>query len=196
MQRLKFFIGSLLLATSLQAATSDINNTKTSRIEVVVTIAGVQETVASIQESSEQIVELTRQLSNKGEFTTKDQELIVGLTKALNNNAEAINNIANALPKQFENVEGGVNNILDTAMINVKEVVSSSKSDLIDPTLSRIENRLLMFVLIIAVILFGLLGYVFWRVRVIVSTGSETVGNIMDTVKSLEKVLEKVNKTE
>ena len=196
MRGLTLFIGSLLLATSLQAITSDINNTKTSRIEVVVTIAGVEETVASIQESSEQIVQLTKQLSTKEEFTSRDQELIVGLTKALNNNAEAINNIANALPKQFENVEGGVNNILDTAMINVKEVVSSSKNDLIDPTLSRIENRLLIFVLIVAAILFGLLGYVFWRVRVIVSTGSETVGNIMDTVKSLEKVLEKVNKTE
>ncbi len=195
MQRLIVLLSSLILFTALNAVASDVNST-TSRIEVIVTIAGVQETVASIQESSNQIVQLTRQLSSKGKFTTKDQELIVGLTKALNNNAEAINNIANALPKQFENVEGGVNNILDTAMINVKEVVSSSKSDLIDPTLRRIENRLLIFVLIVAAILFGLLGYVFWRVRVIVSTGSETVGNIMDTVKSLEKVLEKVNKTE
>ncbi len=196
MQSLTLLVCSFILFTSINAAASDLNSTTTSRIEVIVTIAGVEETVASIQESSNQIVQLTRQLSNKGEFTTKDQELIVGLTKALNNNAEAINNIANALPKQFENVEGGVNNILNTAMINVKEVVSSSKADLIDPTLSRIENRLLMFVLIIAAILFGLLGYVFWKVRVIVSTGSETVGNIMDTVKSLEKVLEKVNKTE
>lgn len=196
MQGLTLFIGGLLLGTSLQAATSDVNNTKISRIEVVVTIAGVEETVASIQESSTQIVQLTKQLSTKEDFTSRDQELIVGLTKALNNNAEAINNIAEALPKQFKNVEGGVNNILDTAMINVKEVVNSSKSDLIDPTLRRIENRLLIFVLIVAAILFGLLGYVFWRVRVIVSTGSETVGNIMNTVKSLEQVLEKVNKSE
>lgn len=195
MHGLTLLIGSLLLTTSLDAATSDLNST-TSRIEVIVTIAGVQETVASIQKSSDQIVQLTKQLSTKGEFTSKDQELIAGLTKALNNNADAINNIAKALPKQFETVEGGVNNILDTAMINVKEVVSSSKSDLIDPTLSRIENRLLIFVLIITAILFGLLGYIFWKVRSIVSTGSETVGNIMDTVKSLEKVLEKVNKTE
>ena len=140
--------------------------------------------------------ELTKQLSTKGEFTSRDQELIVGLTKALNNNAEAINNIANALPKQFENVEGGVNNILDNARVNVEHVVRSSKTDLIDPTLSRIENRLLIFVLIITAILFGLLGYVFWKVRGIVSTGSETVENIMNTVKSLEKVLEKVNKAE
>ncbi|MEE8588680.1 MAG: hypothetical protein V3S80_04970, partial [Sulfurimonadaceae bacterium] len=152
--------------------------------------------VASIQKSSNQIVELTKQLSTKGEFTSRDQELIVGLTKALNNNAEAINNIANALPKQFENVEGGVNNILDNARVNVEHVVRSSKTDLIDPTLSRIENRLLIFVLIITAILFGLLGYVFWKVRGIVSTGSETVENIMNTVKSLEKVLEKVNKAE
>jgi ATP/ADP translocase len=80
--------------------------------------------------------------------------------------------------------------------VNVEHVVRSSKTDLIDPTLSRIENRLLIFVLIITAILFGLLGYVFWRVRGIVSTGSETVENIMNTVKSLEKVLEKVNKAE
>ena len=196
MQGLTLLICSVILFTSAKVSASDLNSTTTSRIEVIVTIAGVEETVASIQESSNQIVQLTKQLSSKGEFTSKDQELIVGLTKALNKNAEAINNIAKALPKQFENVEGGVNHILDTAMINVKEVVSSSKTDLIDPTLSRIENRLLIFVLIITALLFALLGYVFWKVRGIVSTGSETVGNIMDTVKSLEKVLEKVNKTE
>ena len=196
MQRLTLLVCSLILFTSVNVAASDLNSTTTSRIEVIVTIAGVQETVASIQKSSNQIVELTKQLSTKGEFTSRDQELIVGLTKALNNNAEAINNIANALPKQFENVEGGVNNILDNARVNVEHVVRSSKTDLIDPTLSRIENRLLIFVLIITAILFGLLGYVFWRVRGIVSTGSETVENIMNTVKSLEKVLEKVNKAE
>lgn len=196
MQRLTLLVCSLILFTSVNVAASDLNSTTTSRIEVIVTIAGVQETVASIQKSSNQIVELTKQLSTKGEFTSRDQELIVGLTKALNNNAEAINNIANALPKQFENVEGGVNNILDNARVNVEHVVRSSKTDLIDPTLSRIENRLLIFVLIITVILFGLLGYVFWKVRGIVSTGSETVENIMNTVKSLEKVLEKVNKAE
>ncbi len=196
MQRLTLLVCSLILFTSVNVAASDLNSTTTSRIEVIVTIAGVQETVASIQKSSNQIVELTKQLSTKGEFTSRDQELIVGLTKALNNNAEAINNIANALPKQFENVEGGVNNILDNARVNVEHVVRSSKTDLIDPTLSRIENRLLIFVLIITAILFGLLGYVFWKVRGIVSTGSETVENIMNTVKSLEKVLEKVNKAE
>lgn len=196
MQRLTLLVCSLILFTSVNVAASDLNSTTTSRIEVIVTIAGVQETVASIQKSSNQIVELTKQLSTKGEFTSRDQELIVGLTKALNNNAEAINNIANALPKQFENVEGGVNNILDNARVNIEHVVRSSKTDLIDPTLSRIENRLLIFVLIITAILFGLLGYVFWKVRGIVSTGSETVENIMNTVKSLEKVLEKVNKAE
>ena len=196
MPRLTHLALFLLFFTSLESSASDVNSTTTSRIEVVVTIAGVQETVASIQESSQQIVQLTKQLSNKGEFTSRDQELIVGLTQALNNNAEAINKIAIALPQQFKNAEGGVNNILDTAMINVKEVVSSSKRDLVDPTLSRIENRLLIFVLIISAILFGLLGYVFWKVRGIVSTGSETVGNIMNTVKSLEKVLEKVNRIE
>ncbi|MCJ7764584.1 MAG: hypothetical protein MUP09_01415, partial [Thiovulaceae bacterium] len=82
------------------------------------------------------------------------------------------------------------------AKVNVQEVVSSSKSDLIDPTLSRIENRLLILVLVIAAVLFGLLWYGLWKVRAIVSTGSETVGSIMNTVKSLEKVLEKVNASE
>ncbi|MCJ7765432.1 MAG: hypothetical protein MUP09_05775 [Thiovulaceae bacterium] len=188
-------LSSLILFTSADAA-SDLNRTATSRIEVIITVTGVQETVASIQKSTEQIAALTERLSDKKDFTSQDHKLILALTDALNNNARAINNIADALPKQFEEVEGGINTILDRAKVNVQEVVSSSKSDLIDPTLSRIENRLLILVLVIAAVLFGLLWYGLWKVRAIVSTGSETVGNIMNTVKSLEKVLEKVNVSE
>ncbi len=196
MHHFTLFILSLILFTSMNAAASDQNDTITNRIEVIITIAGVQETVASIEKSSQQIAALTQQLSNKEDFTSKDHELIAALTEALNNNAKAINNIADALPKQFENAQGGINNILESAVVGVKEVVSTSKSDLIDPTLSRIENRLLLLVLVIAAVLFGLLWYGLWKLRVIVSTGSETIGNIASTVTSLEKVLEKVNRSE
>ncbi len=186
-------LSSLMLFVSFNAEASDQNSTATSRIEVVITVAGVRETVASIQKSTEQIAALTERLSDKKDFTSQDQELISALTKALNNNADAINKIADALPKQFEEAQDGINMLLDKAKVNVREVVSSSKSDLIDPTLSRIETRILILVLVIAAVLFGLLWYGLWKVRAIVSTGSETVGNIMNTVRSLEKVLEKVN---
>lgn len=193
MRRLIVLIGSLLLSLSAHAAVTDNNSTSTSRIEIIVTVAGVEETVASIEKSTAQIAALTKQLSDKEDFTTEDHELITALTKALNNNADAINNIAEALPKQFENAQGGINTIIDNARLNVQDVISSSKTDLIDPTLSRIETRLLILVLVIAAILFGLLWYGLWKVRSIVSTGSETVGNVMSTMKSLEKVLDKVN---
>ena len=194
--RLILFLSSLILFVSSNAIASDLNSTATSRIEVVITVAGVRETVASIQKSTEEIAALTDRLSEKKDFTRQDQKLISALTDALNNNARAINKIADALPKQFEAAQGGINTILDKAMVNVQEVVSASKSDLIDPTLSRIENRILILVLVIAAVLFGLLWYGLWKVRTIVSTGSETVGNIMNTVKSLEMVLAKVNASE
>ena len=194
--RFTLFIVSLIFLISVDTAASDQNSTTTNRIEVIITVAGVQETVASIEKSSQQIAALTEQLSNKEDFTSKDHELIAALTKALNNNAKAINNIADALPKQFANAEGSINNILESAVVSVKEVVSTSKSDLVDPTLSRIENRLLLLVLVVAAVLFGLLWYGLWKLRVIVSTGSETIGNIASTVTSLEKVLEKVNRSE
>ena len=193
MKRLALLIGSLILFASVNAAASDQNSTATSRIEVVITVAGVRETVASIQKSTEEIAALTDRLSEKKDFTRQDQKLISALTEALNNNAKAINKIADALPKQFEEAQGGINTILDKAKVNVQEVVSASKSDLIDPTLSRIEMRILILVLVIAAVLFGLLWYGLWKVRAIVSTGSETVGNIMNTVRSLEKILEKAN---
>ena len=196
MKRLALLIGSLILFASVNAAASDQNSTATSRIEVVITVAGVRETVASIQKSTEEIAALTDRLSEKKDFTRQDQKLISALTEALNNNAKAINKIADALPKQFEEAQGGINTILDKAKVNVQEVVSASKSDLIDPTLSRIEMRILILVLVIAAVLFGLLWYGLWKVRTIVSTGSETVGNIMNTVKSLEMVLAKVNASE
>ena len=194
--RFTFLLLNLMLFASAGIAADDLNSTATSRIEVVITVAGVRETVASIQKSTEEIAALTDRLSEKKDFTSQDQKLISALTDALNNNAKAINKIADALPKQFEAAQGGINTILDKAKVNVQEVLSSSKSDLIDPTLSRIEMRILMLVLVIAAVLFGLLWYGLWKIRAIVSTGSETVGNIMTTLKSLEKVLEKVEKSE
>lgn len=178
----------LLIATTVFASES---NSTVHRVDIVITVAGVKETVASIQQSTEQLVQLTKRLSTKSELTSKDQALITGLTQALNRNADAINEMTNALPAQFEAAQGGLDDLLNSAAANAEEVVRSSKSEVIDPTLSRIENRILIFVAVVTIILFGLLAYVFWKVRLIVSTGSETVANIMNTVTSLEKVLEK-----
>jgi len=83
-QRLAFLYISLLLFTSLAAAASDQNATRVNRIEVVITVAGMQESVRAIEKSSQHLAALTQQLSNKQDFTPKDQQLIVALTEALN----------------------------------------------------------------------------------------------------------------
>ena len=196
LHRLTLLIYSLLLLASANAAASDQNRTATHRVEVIITVAGVQDTVASINETSRQIAALTQRLSDKGDFSPEDHEVIAALTQALNHNADAVNNIAGALPKQFENAQGGINDLLENARVNVQEVVTASKDGLIDPTLSRIENRVLLLVLLVAAVLFGLLWYGLWQVRSVVSAGSETVENVMNTVQSLEKVLDKVAKSE
>jgi len=183
---------AFFIINSFTLSANDANVTQPSRIEIVITVAGMQESVDAITKSSKQLIVLTKQLSNKKEFSNEDQKVITALAQALNNNAEAINNIAAALPQQFDKVQGSTANIVDTAKLAVQEVIKSSKSDFVDPTLSSIENRLLVFVFIVAALIFGLLGFVFWKVRVITETGSETVQNVMTTIKSLEKVLEKI----
>lgn len=195
LRRVLVILVSLAVFGSINAVASDENNT-VSRIEVVITIAGVEESVASIEKSSQQIAILTEHLSDKKAFTPKDHELISALTKALNNNAEAINRVAEVMPQEFEKAKAGVNSILDVAKVNVQEVVKSSKDELIDPTLSRIETRLLILVLVIAAVVFGLLWFGLWKLRAIVSVGSETIANIAGTVQSLEKVVEKVQHSE
>ncbi|MDA3945792.1 MAG: hypothetical protein PF439_03825 [Helicobacteraceae bacterium] len=195
LHRFTFLLLSLAIFLSTNVLASDQNSSAT-RIEVIITVAGIQETVASIEKSSQQIALLTQQLSNKEDFTSKDHELISALTKALNRNADAINSVAEALPKQFEKAEVGINSMLNVAKVNVQEVVSSSKHDLIDPTLRRIETRLLLLVLVIAAVLFGLLWFGLWKLRAIASIGSETIANITTTVQSLEKVVTKVNESE
>lgn len=107
----------LILFLSISAFASDRNTTAPNRIEVIITVAGVQETVASIEKSSRQIAALTERLSEKKDFTNEDHELIAALTKALNSNAKAINNIADALPRQFENMQGGINSVLESAVV-------------------------------------------------------------------------------
>ncbi len=183
---------AFLVVNSFPLSATDANVTQPSRIEIIITVAGMQESVDAITKSSKQLIVLTKQLSNKKEFSSEDQKVITALAQALNNNAEAINNIATALPQQFDKVQGSAVNIVDTTKLAVEEVIKSSKSSFVDPTLSRIENRLLVFVLIVAVLILALLGFVFWKVRVIAATGSETVQNVMTTIKSLEKVLEKI----
>lgn len=195
-QRLALLYICLLLITSLAAADTEQNGTRVNRIEVVITVAGMQESVQAIEKSSQHLAALTKQLSNKEEFTPKDQQLIVALTEALNRNAAAVNNIAEALPKQFKEAEAGINTIVDNAALNVQQTLSRSKSDLVDPTLSRIESRIFMLVLLVSALLFALLWYGFWKMRTIVSTGSESIGNIADALKSLERVMDKVSPTE
>lgn len=195
LHRFTILLFSIAVFSSTSLFASDQNSSAT-RIEVIITVAGIQETVASIEKSSQQIAVLTQQLSNKEDFTTKDHELIRGLTKALNRNADAVNSVAEALPRQFEKAEVGINSMLNVAKVNVQEVVSSSKHDLIDPTLSRIETRLLLLVLVIAAVLLGLLWFGLWKLRAIVSIGSETIANIAGTLQSLEKVVDKVQQSE
>lgn len=184
----------MLICTNVLA--SDKNLTTINKVEIVITVAGIQETIDSIEKSSQQIVSLTQKISNKEDFTKEDHKLITNLTKALNNNADAINNIAIAMPKQFKKVEGGIDNIINTTAISIKNVVKSSKDNLVDPTLNRIENRVLILILIVSAVLFGLLWYGLWKIGKIASVGSETITNIMSTIKSLESVLEKINKSE
>jgi len=195
-QRFALLYICLLLFTSLAAADSEHNSTRVNRIEVVITVAGMQESLRAIEQSSQHLAALTRQLSNKEEFTPKDQQLVTALTEALNRNAAAINSIADALPKQFKEAEAGINSIVDNAARNVQQTLSRSKSDLVDPTLSRIESRIFMLVLLVSLLLFGLLWYGFWKIRTIVSTGSQSIGNIADALKSLERVMEKVSPAE
>jgi len=185
-----------MLISTVDIFASDKNATTVNKVEIIVRVAGIQETVDSIEKSSQQIVALTQKISNKEDFTKKDHKLIANLTKALNNNANAINNIALAIPKQFEKVEDGIDNIIDTTAISVKDVIKNSKDNLVNPILERIENRVLILILIVSAVLFGLLWYGLWKIGNIASVGSETITNIMSTVKSLESVLEKMNRSE
>ena len=191
-----FTIFSLMLISTVDIFASDKNATTVNKVEIIVRVAGIQETVDSIEKSSQQIVALTQKISNKEDFTKKDHKLIANLTQALNNNANAINNIALAIPKQFEKVEDGIDNIIDTTAISVKDVIKNSKDNLVNPILERIENRVLILILIVSAVLFGLLWYGLWKIGNIASVGSETITNIMSTVKSLESVLEKMNRSE
>ena len=183
----------MLLVFSLIYTEALAVETNSTKVEIIITISGMQETVASLEKSAQQITALTKSLSTKKEFTTKDHELITNLTLALNNNANAINKIATAIPSQFEKVEKGINNIIGTTSMRVQDVIRTSKDDFVDPTLQSIENKVLIFILIVSLLLFGLLWYGLWKIRMIVSTGSETVENIMKTVNSLQKVLEKID---
>jgi len=53
-----------------------------------------------------------------------------------------------------------------------------------------------MLVLLVSVLLFALLWYGFWKIRTIVSTGSKSIGNIADALKSLERVVDRVSAAE
>ncbi len=191
---LRHLVISLMLLASV--ATAETNTTQTHRIEVVVTVAGMQETADSIQQTSQQVAALTRRLSEKKEFTSEEHQLIAELTNALNNHAVAVNNIANALPKQLEEIQGSAISILDHATGNVQQVVTTSKTGLVDPTLDRIQTQVLVFIVLLGVVLIGVIWFGLWQIRSIVATGSETISNITQTMKSVEKVVERVNRSE
>ncbi|MDX1296236.1 MAG: hypothetical protein R3302_08210 [Sulfurimonadaceae bacterium] len=191
---LRHLLISLMLLASVSIA--ETNTTQTHRIEVTVTVAGMQETANSIQQTSQQVAALTERLSEKKEFTEEDHKLISELTNALNNHAVAVNNIANALPKQLEEIQGSAISILDHATGNVQQVVTTSKTDLVDPTLDRIQTQVLVFIILLGAILIGVIWFGLWQIRSIVATGSETISNITQTMKSVEKVVDKVNRAE
>lgn len=172
------------------------NTTADHRIDVIVTVAGMQETARSIEQTSRQIAELTRHLSDKASFTPEDHRLIAALTEALGRNADAITKMADILPKELDQLQSSANNVLDHAAINVKQVVAASRTDLIDPTLERIQTQVLIFVIGLGIVLFGVVWFALWQLRSIVSTGSETIANITKTMHSVEKVVEKVNRSE
>lgn len=188
--RFMLLLTGMLLFGPFSAAASESNAT-TARVELVITVSGLEKTVAAIEQSSRQIALLTAHLSDKQEFTPQDRETVMALTAALNRNADAVNRVATLFPEQMEKAVSGVNGMLDTAKVNVQEVVKSSKTELVDPTLSRIESRLFILFVIVAALLFGLLWFGLWKLKGIVATGSETVENIMNTVQSLERVVEK-----
>jgi hypothetical protein len=192
----RFLLVLLPLLFFASAASAETNSTAQHRIEVTVTVAGMQETADSIQQTAQQIATLTERLSDKKEFTPEDHELIAALTEALNRNAAAVNAIAAALPKQLDQIRGSADTVLDHAALNARKVITSSRSDLVDPALDRIRNQVLLFIFLLGGVLVGVIWFGLWQIRSIVAAGSETIGNITKTMQSVEKVVEKVNRNE
>lgn len=188
-----FLLFSVIFASALHA---ESNTTATHRIEVTVTVAGMQESAASIRQTAQQIATLTERLSDKQEFTEEDQRLIAALTEALNRNAAAVSAIAAALPQQLEQIQGSADGILDHAALSAQRVISSSRSELLDPALDRLRNQLLLFILLLGGVLVGVIWFGLRQIRAIVDAGSETIGNITKTMQAVEKVVEKVNRSE
>lgn len=194
MLRIVILLTSLVFIAS--ATSVDANTTKTHRIEVTVTVAGMQETADSIRQTSQEIATLTEKLSNKEDFTEQDREHITALAAALTKNAEAVNRIADALPNQLQEIQGSAVNLIDQAATDAQKVVTTSKTELIDPMLDRIQTQVLIFIALLGLVLVGVIWFALWQVRSIVATGSETISNITQTMKSVEKVVERVNRAE
>lgn len=188
-----FLLLTLLYTAPLSAET---NTTTTHRIDVIVTVAGMQETAASVEQTARQIATLTERLSDKKEFTPEDHALIASLTEALNRNADAVNAVASALPKQLEQIQGSATGILDHAALNAQTLIQSSRTELVDPSLDRLRNQLLLFIVLLGGVLVGVIWFALRQIRGIVAAGSETIGNITKTMQAVEKVVEKVNRSE
>ena len=193
---LHYLLLLLSLLVTISAAPLENNTTSVHRIDVTLTVAGMQESAASIEQTARQIALLTERLSDKKSFTPEDHRLITALTEALNRNAAAVNNVANALPTQLKAVQESTTGILDHAAGNVQQVVAASRSELIDPTLDRIETQMLLFILLLGAVLIGVIWFGLWQIRRIIATASETIGNITKTMHSVEKIVEKVNASE
>lgn len=185
---------ALILCTTLTYA--ETNTTQPHRIELVLTVSGMKESTEAIRQSAEAIATLTRHLSDKKEFSTEDHRLVTALTTALNRNAEAIEQVTETLPQQMHALQNGTSELLAQAAGSAREVVTASKTELIDPTLERIQTQLLLFVAAFGIILIGVVWFALWQIRGIVSTASETIGNIAQTVRSVENVVDKVNRSE
>jgi len=185
-----------LMLLGLPLVAADSNTTLTHRVEVVVTVAGMQESAEAIEQTAREIAALSERLSTKRDFTESDRHVIAELSRALSRNAEAVNAVAHALPSELDRVQNGASALLDQATESAARIAAASKREIVDPTLDRIRNQVLLFLLLTGGILAGVVWYALRQIRSIAATGSQTVGNIQKTMASLEKVVEKVNRAD
>ena len=183
----------LLVFVSLFA---ENNATSLHRVEVIVTVAGMQESAEAVRTTAREIAVLTRKLSERSDFSAEDREHIDALSRALERNAAAVEKIADVLPAELSRLQNGAGDLLDRAEQNAHRVVVASKQQLVDPTLERIRTQFLLFIALLALLLFGLVWYTMRQLRRVVETGSETVENIRKTMASVEKVVDRVNRSD
>ncbi len=172
------------------------NATSLHRVEVIVTVAGMQESAEAVRATAREIALLTRKLSERSDFSAEDRKHIDALSRALERNAAAVEKVADVLPAELSRLQNGAGDLLDRAEQNAHRVVVASKQELIDPTLERIRTEFLLFIALLALLLFGLVWYAMRQLHRVVETGSETVENIRKTMASVEKVVDRVHRSD